>query len=110
MMVCVSGRGQVSRLLLCWFRAFRGAVFEAEAIVSGLQDMAVMGEAIEERGGHLGIAKDGGPFAEAKIGGDDDAGALIELGEQVEEQRATRGTEGRYPNSSRITRSEWTRR
>ena len=44
-----------------------------------------MGEAIEERGGHLGVAEDGRPFAEAEIGGDDDAGAFVELGQQVEE-------------------------
>ena len=46
-----------------------------------------MGEAIEQRGGHLGIAEDGSPFAEAQIGRDDDAGALVELAQQVEEER-----------------------
>jgi len=38
-----------------------------------------VGQAIEQSCGHLGIAEDGGPFAEAEIGGDDDAGALVEL-------------------------------
>jgi hypothetical protein len=38
----------------------------------------VMGEAVEERGGHLGIAEDGRPFAEGEIGGDDHRGLLIE--------------------------------
>ena len=38
-----------------------------------------MGEAIEEGCRHLGIAEDGGPFAEAQVGGDDDAGALVEM-------------------------------
>ena len=37
-----------------------------------------MGEVVEERGRHLGIAEDGGPFAEAQVGGDDDAGAIEE--------------------------------
>ena len=46
----------------------------------------MVGEAIEERGGHLGVAEDGGPFAEAQVGGDDDAGALVELAEQMEQQ------------------------
>ena len=46
-----------------------------------------MGEAIEQRGGHLGIAEDRGPFAEAEVRGDDDAGPLIELAEQMKEQR-----------------------
>ena len=44
-------------------------------------------EPIEQRGGHLGIAEHLGPFAEAEIGGDDDAGALVELAQQVEQQR-----------------------
>ena len=47
-----------------------------------------MGEPIEERSGHLGVAEHGGPFAEAQVCGDDDAGALVEFAQQVEEQRA----------------------
>ena len=46
-------------------------------------------EPIKQRGGHLGIAEHLGPFAEAEIGGDDDAGALVELAQQVEHQRTT---------------------
>ena len=65
----------------------RGAVFEAEAVVSGFQDVAVMGQPIEERGCHLGVAEDGRPFAEAEVGGDDDAGALVERAQQMEQQR-----------------------
>ena len=33
------------------FGFLHGAIFEPEAVISGLQDMAVVGEAIEERGG-----------------------------------------------------------
>ena len=33
------------------------------------------------------------PFVEAEVGGDDDAVALIELAEQMEEQRPARGAE-----------------
>ena len=47
-----------------------------------------MGEAVEQGGGHLCIAEDRGPFAEAEVGGDDDAGAFVELAQQVEEQGA----------------------
>ena len=43
-------------------------------------------EAIEERGRHLGIAEDGGPFAEGEIGGDDDRGALVEAADEVEQE------------------------
>ena len=47
-----------------------------------------MGEAVEKCRRHLGVAEDGGPFGEAEVCGDDDAGALVELAQQVEEQRA----------------------
>ena len=43
-----------------------------------------MGEAIEERGGHLGVSEDLGPFAEAQVGGDDYACALVELAQKME--------------------------
>jgi hypothetical protein len=55
--------------------------------------MAVVREPVEQGRGHLGIAEDRGPFGEAEIGGDDDAGALIELAQQVEEQGAAGGAE-----------------
>ena len=42
-----------------------------------------MGEPIEQSRGHLGIAEHPGPFAEAEIGGYDDAGLLVELAEQM---------------------------
>ena len=71
----------------------RRAVLEAEAVVSGFEDVAVMGEPIEQRGGHLGVAEDARPFAEAEIGGDDHAGMLVEPAEQLEEQGTARSTE-----------------
>lgn len=37
----------------------------AEAVVSRFQDVATMGQAVLQSGGHLGIAEDGSPFAEA---------------------------------------------
>ena len=40
--------------------------------VAGLDDLAVMGEPVEECRGHLGVAEDARPFAEGEIGGDDD--------------------------------------
>ena len=52
------------------------SVLAAPAVVTGLNDVAVVGEAIEERGRHLGIAEHAGPFPEGEIGSDDDGGAL----------------------------------
>jgi hypothetical protein len=45
-----------------------------------------MGETIEQRGRHLRIAEYARPFAEGKVGGDDDRGALIEPADQREQQ------------------------
>jgi hypothetical protein len=50
---------------------------EAPAVVSGFDDIAVVCEAIEKSGRHFGVCEDGWPFAEGKIGGDDDRGALV---------------------------------
>ena len=47
-----------------------------------------MGEAIEQRGCHFRIAEHAGPLAEAQIGRDDDAGALVEFAQQVEQERS----------------------
>ena len=43
---------------------------------------------VEERGCHLGVPEDRDPFTELQIGSDDDAGFLIELTDEVEQQRA----------------------
>ena len=50
-------------------------------------------ESIEECRRHFGVAEDVAPFAEAKIGRDHDAGALVEFAEQMEQQRPARRTE-----------------
>ena len=79
--------------LLSGFGLLSRAVPEPEAVVAGLEDVAVMGKPIEKRGGHLGVAEHAGPFAEAQVGGDDNAGALIEFAQQMEQQRAARSAE-----------------
>lgn len=60
--------GQVPVFLLCVFRFMRRAIFEAETVVSGFEDVAVMRQPVEQRRRHLGIAEDAGPFAEAEVG------------------------------------------
>src|SRR6202161_933915 len=93
MMVSGSEVRQVSRFLLGRFGGFRRAVLEAEAVVSGFEDMAAVGETIEQRGRHLWVAEHSRPLAEAEIGRDDDAGALVELAQQMEEQGPAGGAE-----------------
>src|SRR6266513_6330599 len=44
-----------------------GAVFEAPALVAGFDDFAMMGQAVEERGCHLGVAENARPFAESRV-------------------------------------------
>ena len=63
-----------------------GAVLETPAFVAGLDDVAVVGQAVEQGGRHLWIAKDARPIAEGEIGGDDDRGALVEPADQMEQQ------------------------
>ena len=72
------GFGQELRGLLFRFAAGSGGL-EAEAVVSGFEDVAVVGEPVEQCGGHLGIAEHAGPFREAQVGGDDDTGAFVKL-------------------------------
>ena len=45
-----------------------------------------MDEPVQDGVSVSGIAEDRGPFAEAQIGSDGDAGALVELAEQMEHQ------------------------
>lgn len=66
-----------------------GTGLEAPALVAGLDDVAVVGDTIEQRGRHLGIAEDCGPFPEGEVGGHDDRGAFVEAADQVEQELAT---------------------
>jgi hypothetical protein len=63
------------------------AAAEADGLVAGLYDVAVVGQAVEQRGGHLGVAEAARPFAEVQVGGDHHAGVLVQPVEQVEQQR-----------------------
>lgn len=68
-----------------------GAVLEAPALVAGLDDLAMVGEPVEQRRGHLGVAGEHAwPFPEGEVGGDHDRGSLVELADQVEQELAAR--------------------
>src|SRR5438552_19106501 len=64
------------------------AAFEAPAVIAGLDDVAVVGQAVEQRGRHLGVAEHTGPFAEGEIGGDEDGRALVEPADEMEQKLA----------------------
>jgi len=53
----VSGPGQVVCCLLLFSGRGLGARLEAEAVVSGLQDVAAVRETVEQSGGHFRIAE-----------------------------------------------------
>ena len=71
------------------------AVFETPAVVAGLDDVAVMGDAIEHGGGHFGVVENGRPFTEGEVGGDDYRSLFVELADQVKQQLATSQSEGK---------------
>ena len=69
---------------------------------------AAVGEAVEEGCRHFGVAKDCRPFAEAEVRGDDDAGALVEFAQEVEEQRAAGGAEGQVAQFIKVDEDQKT--
>ena len=54
----------------------------AVTVVAGLEAMAVVRQPIEQCRGQRGIAEHGRPFCDAQVGGDDQAGLLVELGKK----------------------------
>ena len=53
-----------------------------------------MGQPVEQRGRHLGVAEHARPFGEGEIGRDDDRSTLIKAADQMEEQLAAGLGEG----------------
>jgi hypothetical protein len=61
-----------------FFLLFVSALFKSVALVTGFDDVAVVGKPIQQGGGHFGIHEDVGPLGKTQIG-DDAAGALVKL-------------------------------
>ena len=57
----------------------------------------MVGEPVEERRGHLGVAEDARPFCEVEICGQQNRSALVEAANQVEEQLTAGLGEGQIP-------------
>jgi hypothetical protein len=60
-------------------------VAQPPTVVAGLDDIAMVGEAIEQGRGHFGVAEHLWPFAELEVGGDDNRGLFVEPADQVEQ-------------------------
>ena len=52
---------------------------QSPALVSCLDDLTVMGDAVQKRRCHLGVPEDLRPFAKAQVGGDHHRRLLVEL-------------------------------
>ncbi len=61
------------------------AVLEAPALVSGLQDVAVVCQAVEQGGCHFRVNEDLWPFLEGQVRGDDHRGSLVEPADEMEQ-------------------------
>jgi len=55
------------------------SVFEPPTVVAGLDDLAMMGDSVQERRGHLGVAKDLAPLAKGQVGRHQDRSPFVEL-------------------------------
>ena len=62
------------------------AVFEPIAVAVHLEDVNVVGEAIEQRAGQALGGEHAGPLVEGQIAGDDDGAAFVALAEDLEQQ------------------------
>ena len=66
--------------------AFAAALLEAEAVAVHLEDMDVVGEAVEQRAGEPLRAEDLCPFGEGEVAGNHGGATFIALTEHFEEQ------------------------
>ncbi len=58
---------------------FGFALLELEALAMHLEDVDVMGQAVEERAGEALRSEDLGPFIEGQVGGDESCATLVAL-------------------------------
>ena len=71
-----------------------GTVPEPPTLVARLDDVAMMGETVEQGRGHFRVAEHTGPFPEGKIRSHRDGCAFIELADEMEQQLAAGLGEG----------------
>jgi hypothetical protein len=64
-------------------------VLKSVDVITGFEDIAIMGQSIQQGYSHLRTNKHGRPFREAQFGGDNDTGLLVEPADKMEQQSAT---------------------
>src|SRR5262245_66464793 len=62
------------------------ALFEAVTVAVHLEDVDVVGQAIEQRAGQSLGSEHASPLVERQIGGDNDGAALVTLAEDLEQE------------------------
>jgi hypothetical protein len=68
---------------------------EAIAIASDGEDVAMVEQAVEDRGGDDGIVEDGAPFGDRPVAGEQDAAALVAARHELKEEVCGVALEGR---------------
>jgi hypothetical protein len=61
-------------------------VVEPVAGGAGLDDVGLVGDAVDDGGGESWVDEGLGPFAERGVGGNGDSGSFLSFGEDLEEQ------------------------
>ena len=85
--------------------ASSGGAFDAPAFVSGLEEVALVGETIEQRCGHVQTAENVWPFPKEDVGGDENRGAFIKTADALKQQSVAGLDEWQQSSSSRHMRS-----
>src|SRR3954468_5499027 len=62
------------------------AVAEAPALGAGVDDVGLVGDAVNDGLGQAGVGEDLGPFAEREVGGDDQAAAFVAFGDDLKDE------------------------
>src|SRR3989337_4146690 len=74
------------------------ALLEAVGVALELEDVAAMGEAVQEGSGQAGVAEELRPAGEVQVGGDQHPPSLVALGEDAEQQFGAGLGEGDEPD------------
>ena len=82
----ISPCGGVSRGSFLWLFVLLDRFAEAVALAVHLEDVAVMGQAIQQSGRHAFALEDLPPFAERQVAGDQQAGPFVPVREDLEQQ------------------------
>ena len=59
---------------------------EAPGLGAGVDDVGLVGEAVDDGLGEPGVGEDLGPVAEGEVGRDDKAAAFVAFGEDLEDE------------------------